>query len=234
MTTYHYRDSTSLTKWLTLSLYALIAISLANIVSDFLEYRLLQAMKDGAFLTEQAEIIAAQTNDSRQRLIGNVQLIIALVSGVLTLRWIHRSNWNARALGAEGMQYTPGWSIGWYFIPIMNFWKPYRAMKEIWWASGKETQRPSEAVPSILGVWWALWIANNVVGNISYRMLMQAQNITEQINASIITLIADAITIALCAALLLLVKQIQDRQSEKRALLSGRVPSLNETDLERS
>ena len=47
----------------------------------------------------------------------------------------HRANYNARQLGAADMRFTPGWAVGWHFIPIAWFWKPYQAMTEIWRAS---------------------------------------------------------------------------------------------------
>ena len=68
-------------------------------------------------------------------IVGLLQLPVVLTTGIVFLMWIHRANRNARGLGAEGMTFTPGWSVGWYFIPIANLWKPFQAMKEIWQAS---------------------------------------------------------------------------------------------------
>ena len=36
----------------------------------------------------------------------------AVASSVLVLVWIHRANYNARALGATGLKMTPGWAAG--------------------------------------------------------------------------------------------------------------------------
>jgi len=33
------------------------------------------------------------------------------------------------------MEYTPGWSVGWFFVPLYNFYKPYRAITELYLAS---------------------------------------------------------------------------------------------------
>jgi hypothetical protein len=70
-----------------------------------------------------------------QGIIAILQLVNLVVLIVLFCIWIYRANSNARQLGATDMQFSPGWSVGWYFIPIANLWKPYQAMCEIWRAS---------------------------------------------------------------------------------------------------
>src|SRR4051812_40932909 len=58
--------------------------------------------------------------NTMQELVGLGQLVIFIVTGITFLRWIHRANVNVRGFGAEGMTFTPGWSVGWYFVPIAN------------------------------------------------------------------------------------------------------------------
>ena len=61
-----------------------------------------------------------------------VRVVFAIFLGITFLKWIYRTNFNLRALSQERMSFTPGWSVGWYFVPIANLFKPYQAMKEIW------------------------------------------------------------------------------------------------------
>lgn len=82
-----------------------------------------------------------------------------LASAILVLVWIHRANYNARALGATGLKMTPGWAVGWYFVPIAWFWKPYQAMKEIWQASASPKHWWRQRGSMLLGWWWGLWLA---------------------------------------------------------------------------
>lgn len=89
---------------------------------------------------------------------GIFYLVVYIITSVLFLRWVYVSNRNARALGASDMQHSPGWSVGWYFIPIATLWKPYQAMKEIYKASHpnyKENWKEAEApgfLPFLVGV----------------------------------------------------------------------------------
>ena len=51
---------------------------------------------------------------------------------------------------------TPGWAVGWYFIPIANLWKPFAAMRDIVTTSTLRQGPPAFLLP----VWWTLWIVS--------------------------------------------------------------------------
>ena len=97
-----------------------------------------------------------------------IMAVIIIYSGKITFLllvvlfciWIFRANQNARALGAQGMKFSPGWCVGWFFIPIMNFIKPYQAVREIWRASSSDEAIAWDSVqtPLLLKVWWTLWV----------------------------------------------------------------------------
>lgn len=196
-----------------MGLYAQIAISLAAVLSGYLEYQVLAGFRDSLFASEEAAISAAEASDARQGVVGILQVLVYIVSGFLILRWIHRANWNARALGAHGMRFTPGWSIGWYFIPVFNLWKPYQAMKEIWKASHAPSDWQQHSVPSLLGNWWGLWLLTSMLSNASMRMSLRADDIPDLISASVVTLASDAAGLVLALVFLPLLRTIQDAQS---------------------
>ena len=64
------------------------------------------------------------------------------------------------------MDFTPGWAVGWNFIPIANLWKPYQAIKEIWVTSAGEhlTRHPP---PWYMLAWWLAWIGFQIVDRVS-------------------------------------------------------------------
>lgn len=92
-----------------------------------------------------------------------IALVVTLVTGVLVLTWTHRASYNVRALGATGLKFTPGWSVGWYFIPIANLWKPLQAMTETWRASVNPREWRRQAGSALLWCWWSFWILNFLV-----------------------------------------------------------------------
>jgi|GEM_PF-2036203 len=106
------------------------------------------------------------------------QFLLYVLSAVLFLVWIYRAHANLTPLGAARLEYSPGWAVGSFFVPILNLFRPYQIVREIWKASQPAYLRPIEwqqaPVSSMLLTWWLLWIITNVVGNISGRIQFQA------------------------------------------------------------
>ena len=63
-------------------------------------------------------------------IIGIVNLIVAIITGIITLIWFYRSNKNIHAFGAREVS-SPRMAVIWWFIPILNLWKPYQLAQQI-------------------------------------------------------------------------------------------------------
>lgn len=207
-----FKDPTSLAKWTKWFLYAQIVIAVIAIISSMLEYQLLSDFKNGIYSSQELAIAAGEASDARQGIVGILQVIIFVVSGILILKWIYRANYNARQLGASDMQFTPGWSIGWYFIPIANLWKPYQAMKEIWKASSNPQSWNSQAVSSLLPWWWFFWIVSNMAGRASFRLAMRAEEINELLAANVVTQLSDVTGIPLSLIVIGIISKVHEMQ----------------------
>ncbi len=101
------------------------------------------------------------------------QAVLPLATGVCFFVWLYRMDKNLRAFGAEELQFRPGWVVGYFFVPIMNLYRPYQALSEIWQASDpdpaahtKAERRPIHP-PSLLGVWWGCWLLWNIIEGIA-------------------------------------------------------------------
>ncbi|AZR58892.1 DUF4328 domain-containing protein [Eikenella corrodens] len=75
---------------------------------------------------------------------------LLLCSGLVFLCWLYRAACNARALGAQGMQVSPAWAVGGFFVPIIHLFLPYQAVKEIW-VNGPVDSEPDSIW---LKIWW--------------------------------------------------------------------------------
>jgi hypothetical protein len=53
--------------------------------------------------------------------------LISIVAIVLSLVWQHRAASAARSLGLPA-RHSPGWGVGSWFVPIVNWWFPYQAL----------------------------------------------------------------------------------------------------------
>lgn len=137
--------------------------------------------------------------------------------------WVYRANSNAHALGAAGMDYTPGWSVGWWFIPIMFWFKPYNAVKETWQASDPSDPSGSSAwksvaAPWFMGAWWGFWVLGNILTNISMRLSLHDSASASMLTAATwIEIAADGLMIVAAALAILVVRGIHARQEAKSA-----------------
>lgn len=207
-----FKDPTGLTKWTKWFLYAQIVIAAIAIISSMLEYQLLSDFQKGVYTSQELAVAAGEASDARQGMVGIIQIVILVISGVLILKWIYRANYNARQIGASGITFTPGWSVGWYFIPIAHLWKPYQAMKEIWKASSNPQNWGNELVSSLLPWWWFFWIVWNAFGSASFRLAMRAEEIDELIAANVVTQLSDVTQIPLSLIVIAIVNRVHDMQ----------------------
>lgn len=122
------------------ALYLLVVI-VADVVSIGEISRLMQA---GVKRLPSADIQA------NVRLPAFVQLVpVALV--VIWCIWQHRVHKALRSSTSSEMRFTPGWAVGWWFVPFANLVQPFRVMREAS-STGKE---PPAVSRRLLGWWWA-------------------------------------------------------------------------------
>ncbi len=208
------KNISTITKLVQYILYAYIIIIAIWIVSSVMEYNLLLDFQNGVYTSEELIMVAADKNDQRQDIIGGLYLMIFLISAILIMRWTYVANYNAHQFGAQNMKFSPGWSIGYYFIPILNLWKPYQAMKEIWKVSKSPLSWESATASHILSLWWLLWIISSIMGRVIFNMSKNANELTELLNLNIITQISNMLDIVLAIITLLVINNIYRMQSQ--------------------
>lgn len=208
-----FRDLNGLVAWLKVALGALALASLFMAVSSWLQIILLENAQSGTEIPE----AAATANDSREALSGVLYLVTYLATAVLFLRWTYLTKKNAISLGAKGLDFSPAMSVGHYFIPILTLWKPYQAIKETFRASHPHFRDNWKAAPhpALLPVWWTIWIAGNVVGQVMWNMSLKAETIQELLNVSWISFFSGLSDLVLVAVVWVLISTLQAWQTAK-------------------
>jgi hypothetical protein len=112
--------------------------------------------------------------DSVYLLLATATLVVAIATIILWCFWLHRAARNIVDSDATHFGFTPGWAVGWHFIPIANLFKPFEVMREIWNASVGEMNILNHPEPLVTR-WWIAWIISSIAGNISFRIAMQAE-----------------------------------------------------------
>ncbi len=145
---------------------------------------------------------------------GLLYIVVFVVTIVLFCIWIHRANRNARALGAQGMAFTPGWCVGWWFVPFLNLFKPYQAVKELYLASdskGGPEGWQAAAAPRVFALWWSTWIIANLASNAELRLgIRDDPQLVEA--SSWFGAVGTVFSIPSCFAVVWIIKAIERRQ----------------------
>lgn len=190
-------------RWATIAIWAVMTIAGLMIVGQLLELA-------GVLDLEAAELSPIAT------LVGLIYLLSAvayLVSVVLVSMWIHRAHANLFDAGLVGLEYTPGWSVGWFFVPIANLFKPFQAMRELWNASHGESDNYTAPAASELSMWWGAFIVGNIADNISTRLSLQAGPEAMPV-ALTLGIIGSALTIVSAWCLMRIIQQVGTAQRD--------------------
>jgi hypothetical protein len=147
-----YRSLRTLFLWASASMVVMssssLALNVAGAVGAFED----ESMSDGTGLLTLGLVFA---------------LIASLVLGAISFgMWMSRASHNVRALGHTSLQISPAYGVGSFFIPILNLWKPYQAMQEIWRASLADRNGSWLSTPpgEVVKGWWGAWVAAGLAG----------------------------------------------------------------------
>ena len=223
-----YRDNRRLARWVVALLGVQIALDLAGLTSGWMEMQLLEQAGTGSFVSADGFMADAEASDRRQQLIGIAQLGFMILNGILILIWIYRANVSARGLGAE-LETSPGWAVGWFFIPIANLYMPFDALRDLWKGSANPARWRDEPVPGLLfWSWWLLWLASNITANIAFRWSLNAEDLADFQAVSRLTFASDALSAPASLLFAIIVARIQAMQQDRASALMppGEAPVL--------
>jgi hypothetical protein len=193
-----FRDPKRLTWWLQFLLIGIIVLLVTIAASQ------LAQLRDAGVATETHDLL--ETTFS-------IGLLLAYIAAIVMFCvWTYRVNSNLHALGAANLRFSPGWAVGWYFVPVANLWKPYQVMSEIWRASKNPAGWQYDASSSIVGWWWFWWIISSV--QISVETSPQQGAFDASVNPINVTLWALDIISAVLA--FLVVRRVGIFQAEVR------------------
>lgn len=209
--TYEPRDPAGLSRLVILFLWIDLVVGLFNGVSTLAELQILQAMPhDTAVsfgeipgLPPAAQIVRG--------LVGLAMIASFLATGFLCLKWIYRTSLNAHAL-VPTLTISPAWAVGWYFVPIALLLKPFQALKETWQASASPAAWRSIDTPPLLRLWWALWLVSSILGNLSFRLQLEAKTLDMVLASDGIDLAVAALGIPLNLVFIRIVRRVSDMQ----------------------
>jgi hypothetical protein len=94
---------------------------------------------------------------------GRWGLLLLIATAIVWCVWQFHAQTNLVKRHVPGLRTTPGWAVGWWFVPVANLWKPYRAMSELARASDDPEGWRAAPRPWALVPWWLTWIASTTI-----------------------------------------------------------------------
>jgi hypothetical protein len=218
--TYAYRRLTPFT-WAVFGLAGLNALSLVLLVVGLvMRLVVLNTIQSHGYDTREAMMAAANGADAIVRITGVVLLPARLVAVIAGGFWIYNAACNARGLGARGLHASPGWSVGYYAIPIAAWFMPFLAIEEIDKASRAPLNWQREPTPLLLRFWWTAWVASNIGGPVLNLVSKQAIAMGDLAPVNIALLAVTIVDLAAIICFLLIVRRIDGEQARSRAGLN--------------
>lgn len=193
-------------KYATLLIWAVLAMDIISIVSYMFQYNLIRDAGNGGTITTET----AEANDNRVQIIAIVYLVIFIISAITFILWFRRAYFNLH-LKTKTLTFLEGWAAGAWFVPIVNLYRPYQIMKELYDKTIELLNQKGLLLNTMttrfLGWWWTFWILNNIAEQIVYRYSKIAITIEQLTNSTILSMAKHCIGIPLA---LLAIKVIHD------------------------
>ncbi|WP_447050088.1 DUF4328 domain-containing protein [Streptomyces rosealbus] len=177
----------------------------------------------------------AERADTLYAVSGWLQAAALVATCVVFLCWFHRVRVNAEVFEPHQHSKARGWTVGGWFVPVVNLWFPRRIALDIWDASVESPAAPdrpvrlgaatTRAAHPLINGWWTLWVASLFFGRWATSAYWEAEA-ADEVDAAISRMMfSDALDIAAAVLAILFVRRLTRMQDAKARAGAGAVPS---------
>ncbi|MGC4007256.1 MAG: DUF4328 domain-containing protein [Pirellulales bacterium] len=114
-------------------------------------------------------------------------------------------------MGANWLEYTPGWSVGWFFVPLANLIKGFQVVAEVEKAARNVVRWKALGGSPLIWLWWLGYLGNNVFARLldaGATSAMQNANIQSMQDACRGSIISSCVSLATYVPLTMLIVKI--------------------------
>jgi hypothetical protein len=121
-----------------------------------------------ARVTSSSDVVVVVFEGDEMMLVGGVRIFlrispfVSLLTYVTWLVWQYRVNENARAIDPTAVPTSSAWGVLCWFVPFVNFVKPFLVVGEIQCATGSGRRGRW-----IAWLWWSTWLGSFVVAMVA-------------------------------------------------------------------
>lgn len=183
------------------------------VVSSFMQYHLLS--------NPPYTMAQATANDMRERLMVFGSGVLFVITAIVFGRWIYRAHKNLPELGVRHPHFTPGWAVGCFFVPIVNLWAPYQAMRDLAKGSRSPRQWELEDTPVLIVIWWILWLLVEFTSNAVFQMSARAHSLQALQEATVLRIVSGTLAVPQYFLARYIVRRVWRDQSETFAQMGN-------------
>lgn len=198
--------------------FAIMAVALlAGMASSFAEIQLLEQMRTVGTIDESV----ASANDIRQLIFVLILLGAQLATAVVFLNWFRRSYENLLRLNVKSLSEPKNMILWNWFIPILNWYKPFQMMRELWREMvifSSPDDETDQTKNSFLIPWWALFVFTRFIGGVALNITGRAEDLDGLILDSWVCMFFDAFQVVEAVVLIFMIKRfasLENRVKQK-------------------
>lgn len=190
-----------------------ILFSIIFLILVIWQYQIIQELSPNS--TKPIDILS--TPMQIQSLVSVGFVFITIICGIMFLLWFKRAYHNLHQVNST-LKYKEKWAIWGWFIPIINLWRPYQIMKEIYIHATTQEKKNNASdeeeiiTTPIIDAWWLLWIASGIFSQIINRL--PKEDISQLESLYILSILAFSILIIDAVLLIKIIKKCLLKEQE--------------------
>ncbi|MCL5246427.1 DUF4328 domain-containing protein [Cellulophaga sp. 20_2_10] len=192
-------------------IWVVMALDAASAFSSYLQYNLLLLLKNEEYVSD----LVLDSNDNREQIIALMYLVAFVVSIVTFLRWFRRAYYNLNI--RVNCSHFEWWAVGAWFVPIISLFRPYQIMKEMDLKTtnliNSKTNNQVKSDVTVIGLWWALWIISNYIGQYLFKMVSKIQTIDGFLNSTLVEIINSILGVVLAVVTVVTIRSYSKKET---------------------
>ncbi len=201
------KDNTLRSKHVILAFTLTALIDMVSVSLNLYQNSVLKGYEIGTYDSDRINLL-----DNMTIALGTIQFILFVTTIVLFIKWFRRAYGNLIRLNVS-MAYSENSAVWGYFIPIINWVRPIKTMKEIF----LKTQQTIKAYSSniqmdqntgFITLWWILYLVNGGIANVASKQMNRADTIDAFIEANNIYVISDLLDLLAIGLAIYVVQRI--------------------------
>lgn len=159
-----------------------------------------QALLYGRFLSFLTQVQANPTNSAAMQnltktgeIADSLDILLFIpffLAGILFLIWIYKMHKLLHDCAVK-VEYSPGWSVGWWFVPVMNWFKPYSIVSNLQHVVRIQPEDGTKLPNIYVGVWWSFSLISTFLDKAGIRMIDRARYANSVSSGITVFLISD-------------------------------------------